>query len=63
MLYSFIILFVPLKVSITLEPSVEEFEEQLLIDLNRDRLVKNDIVPDDGLNVKIIERRLKVSFI
>ena len=49
--------------NITLEPSVEEFEEQLLIDLNRDRLVKNDIVPDDGLNVKIIERRLKVSFI
>mgnify|MGYP001793407717 FL=1 len=50
-----------IKLSITLDPTIEEFEEQLLVDLNHDRLMKNNISPDDGLNVKIIERRLKVS--
>lgn len=49
------------KLSIALYPSIEEFEEELRQILNQDRLHKNNITPDDGLQISIIERRLKVS--
>ncbi|KAJ7394786.1 Nephrocystin-4 [Desmophyllum pertusum] len=49
------------KLSIMLNPSVEEFEDELRQILNHDRLHKNNIIPDDGLQISIVERRLKVS--
>ncbi|XP_068699711.1 nephrocystin-4-like [Montipora foliosa] len=49
------------KLSISLCPSIEEFEDELRQMLNSDRLHKNNIVPDDGLQIGIVERRLKVS--
>jgi len=49
------------KLSILLYPSVEEFEDELRQILNNDRLHKNNIIPDDGLQISIVERRLKVT--
>ncbi|KAK2557771.1 Nephrocystin-4 [Acropora cervicornis] len=49
------------KLSIALHPSIEEFEDELRRMLNRDRFHKNNLVQDDGLEIGIVERRLKVS--
>ncbi|PFX29931.1 Nephrocystin-4 [Stylophora pistillata] len=58
---SLIISLTTLQLSIMLYPSVEEFEDELRQTLNQDRLHKNNIIPDDGLQISVVERRLKVS--
>ncbi|EDO41800.1 predicted protein [Nematostella vectensis] len=48
------------KLTVDFQPSVNEFEENLLHDLNMDRLHRDNISPDDGLKISIVERRLRV---
>jgi len=47
------------KVSVTLYPNIEKFEEELLTLLNEDRVNRENTVAD-GTSVSIVERRLMV---
>jgi nephrocystin-4 len=47
------------KLSILLQPSVEEFEDELCKLLNEDRMNRDNKVAD-GTSVSVLERRLQV---
>ena len=47
------------KISVSLNPSIEKFEEELCKQLNEDRMNREDRVAD-GSTISIQERRLQV---